>query len=272
MAIDWSGLRDPAPGTLVRARETAHFAVQWVARAARANLPAAADDSHTALAWDAQLVALVSAPFPNGARAGLRLAPLELAVLGKGRSERLALDGRAAGMVDAWLDAALAAHGLEPASPVELPYAIPARPLADSRELAQLARWFAAAAELVGELRAKYREFRPGPGPVRCWPHHFDIAVLVGLEQGDAESSRSIGIGVSPGDEYYAQPYAYVSPYPRPVAPQLPALPPGGHWHTRDFFGAVATADALLAEREPRAALSAVIDAAFQAGRRWLDV
>lgn len=272
MAIDWSGLRDPAPAQLVQARETAHYAVQWLARAARANLPAAPDDSHTALAWDAQLEALASAPFPNGAKVGLRLAPLELAVHGQRRGEQLALDGRAADRVDAWLDAALAAHGLEPASQVALPYAVPARPLADSRELAQLARWFAAAAEVLEALRVKYRDFRPGPSPVRCWPHHFDIAVLVGLEEGDAESSRSIGIGCSPGDAYYAQPYAYVSPYPRPKAPQLPPLPPGGHWHTRDFFGAVATADALLAERDPRAALGEVIDAAFEAGRRWLDV
>ena len=40
MAIDWSSLRDPAPGTLVQARETAHCALQWVAKAARANLRA----------------------------------------------------------------------------------------------------------------------------------------------------------------------------------------------------------------------------------------
>jgi hypothetical protein len=272
MAIDWSGLRDPAPQTLVPPRETAHFAVQWAAKAARANLPASPDDSHTALAWDAELGALASAPFPNGMRVGVRIAPLELAVYTGAGVQRLALDGREARAVDAWLDSALAAQGLKPATPVVLPYEIPARPLAKLPGLEQLARWVAASAEVLEAVRTKYRKLHPGPGPVRCWPHHFDIAVLVGLEEGGAESSRSIGIGVSLGDEYYPQPYAYVSPYPRPQAAQLPALPPGGHWHTRDFFGAVATADALLAQPDPRAALVEVIEAAFQAGRRWLDV
>jgi hypothetical protein len=105
---------------------------------------------------------------------------------------------------------------------------------------------------------------------VRCWPHHFDIAILVGLEEGHAESARSIGIGVSPGDEYYAEPYAYVSPYPRPDVSGLPALPPGGRWHTRDFFAAVATASDILALPNPRAGLTAIIDAAFETGLRRL--
>jgi hypothetical protein len=269
MAIDWSSLRQPAPGTLTQAREIAHCAVQWVAKAARANLPAAPDDSHSALAWDAGYAALASAPFSDGARIGLRLAPLELAVLGD--RERLALDGRSTGAVDAWLDAALGTHGLKPASQVALPYEVAPRPLRKLPELAALARWYGAAAEVLEEVRGKTAELRPGPGPVRCWPHHFDIAVLVRLEEGEAESARAIGIGISPGDAYYAQPYAYVSPYPAPKNPRPPALPPGGHWHTQDFFAAVATADALLAQGDPRAALVAVIDAAVQTERRWLD-
>jgi len=271
MAFDWSGLREPAPGTLVAARETAHYAAQWVAKAARANLRAAPDDSHTALAWDARLQALSSARFADGTKIGLRLAQLELAVLYGGVGEGLALDGRAAGEVDAWLDAQLAARSLKPASRVALPYAIPERPLRKLPGLGALARWYAAAAEALEAVRVKHGALRPGPSPVRCWPHHFDIAVLVRLEEGEAESARAIGIGVSPGDAYYAQPYAYISPYPAPKDARLPALPPGGHWHTQDFFAAVASADALLAQGDPRAALDAVIDAAFATERRWLD-
>ena len=59
-----------------------------------------------------------------------------------------------------------------------------------------------------------------------CWPHHFDIATLVKLEDGQPANARSIGVGVSPGDEYYAQPYVYVSPWPRFDAGKLPDLPP----------------------------------------------
>ena len=78
MAVDWSSLRDPAPGTLVQARETAHCALQWVAKAARANLRAAPDDSHTALVWDADRAALMTQPLKKGVRVGLRVGILDL--------------------------------------------------------------------------------------------------------------------------------------------------------------------------------------------------
>jgi hypothetical protein len=271
MAGDWSGLRQPAPGALTGAREVAHCAVQWATKAARANLPAAPDDSHSALSWDAGMGALESASLPWGTRVGVQLGLLELIVTQDGKAETLALDGCTTGTVNDWLDLKLAARGLKPASAAKLPYEVAHRPLKNDPGLAALAGWFAAAAEVLEEVRAKTASIRPGPGPVRCWPHHFDIAVLVSFDAGGGESARSIGIGVSPGDQYYPQPYAYVSPYPAPRNPKLPALPPAGHWHTRDFFAAVATGEALLAERDPRAALLAVIDSAFEAGRGWLD-
>ena len=270
MGFDWSSLREPAPTALVEARGVAHCALQWVARAARANLRSELDDSHSALTWDAGLGALVGAPLPKETRVSLQLATLELDVTTHdGKAERLALDGCTTGMVNDWLDLKLEAQGLKPASQAALPYEVPPRPLRHVPELAGLARWFGAAEEVLEEVRGKTADIRPGPGPVRCWPHHFDIALLVRLEKGAAKSARSIGVGVSPGDGYYPQPYAYVSPYPAPKNPKLPALPPGGHWHKKDFFAAVATAEALLAERDPRAALVAVIDAAFEAERRW---
>jgi hypothetical protein len=273
--MDWSVLRQPAPGELGAAREVAHWAAQWATRAARANLAPAPDDSHSALAWDAGLGALVSAPLTAGskagARVGLQLALLQLILIHGGGTELLHLEGCTPRTVDDWLDLKLGALGLKPASGVKLPYKVPPRPLRSEPGLAALARWFGAAADVLEEARARHARFRPGPSPVRLWPHHFDIALLVLLDPGPAESARSIGIGVSPGDGYYAQPYAYISPYPAPRNPQLPALPPGGHWHTNDFLAAVATADELLAQPDPRAALIDVIDAGFEAGRRWLD-
>jgi hypothetical protein len=268
MAFDWSGLSEPAPGTLVAAREVAHYAAQWPSRAARANLAPTVDDSHSALAWDSGLGALVSAPLPRKTRVALQLATLELIVIHDGKVELHPLEGSTPRSVDDWLDLKLAALGLKAASRVKLPYEVPPRPLANEPGLAALAHWFAAASEVLEEVRMRHVE--AWPGPVLCWPHHFDIALLLPVSRGSGGPARSIGVGVSPGDGYYPQPYAYVSPYPAPSKPKLPALPPGGHWHTEGFFGAVATAEALLAERDPRAALLAVIDAAFEAGRGWL--
>ncbi|MGH8747190.1 MAG: hypothetical protein ACREUK_11965, partial [Burkholderiales bacterium] len=243
--------------------------LQWPSKAARANLAPAPDDSHSALAWDAGLGALVSAPLANGVRVGLQLGVLELIVTHEGKTDLLTLEGCTPHTVDDWLDLKLRAQKLKAASAARLPYQVAPRELKNEPGLAALARWFAAAAEVLEEVRARHAVLRPSA--VVCWPHHFDIALVLPLGPGAAGLACSIGVGVSPGDQYYAQPYAYVSPYPAPKAPQPPALPPGGHWHTKDFFGAVATAEALLGERDPRAALLAVIEAAFEAGRSCLD-
>ena len=57
---------------------------------------------------------------------------------------------------------------------------------------------------------------------------------------------RAVGIGVSPGDEFYSQPYAYISPWPPLSATNLPSLPQPGRWHTRGFVGVVATGEEIV--------------------------
>jgi hypothetical protein len=45
---------------------------------------------------------------------------------------------------------------------------------------------------------------------------------------------------MSPGDDYYDEPYFYVNVYPVPSKDRLVArLDGGGTWHTRDWIGAV---------------------------------
>ncbi|WIY00930.1 hypothetical protein QRX60_43935 [Amycolatopsis mongoliensis] len=46
------------------------------------------------------------------------------------------------------------------------------------------------------------REFAPDSTPI-LWPEHFDVAIT--LDQ--------VNYGVSPGDQYVAEPYAYVGPF-----------------------------------------------------------
>jgi hypothetical protein len=274
MATSWQFLRNPGPTTLAAARSLAHRAAQWPSLAARANLPAVPDDSHTSLGWDADRAALLSPPLKKSVRVGLRIGIHELIFVHGEKVESFALAGTSDAEAGKWLDEKLAGEGLAPASGIKLPYELPStlfgRPADEAPQLAALAGWFAAGAEVLEELRRKHARFKPGP--VRCWPHHFDIAILFGLEAGDPERARSIGVGLSPGDEYYAQPYVYVSPYPKPDTENLPALPPGGRWHTRDFFAAVTTGTDLLALPDPRKALMAVIEAAFDEGTRRLHV
>lgn len=72
--------------------------------------------------------------------------------------------------------------------------------------------------------------------PVHIWPHHFDMAVLLSFPL-----DKSIGVGFSPGDKSYNQPYWYVSPWPYPTftPPHLEI----GFWHTHEWTGAVLTAE-----------------------------
>lgn len=74
--------------------------------------------------------------------------------------------------------------------------------------------------------------------PVRTWPHHFDMATLVKVEGNpDPELAKSIGVGLSTGDETYQEPYFYVTPWPYPDREKpLPELP-AGEWHAADRTG-----------------------------------
>jgi hypothetical protein len=258
-------LRNPEPTTLAAARELAHRGVQWATRAARANLDPVPDDSHSALSLHPAKAAFLSQPLKGGVQVGLRVAVLELVFTKGASTEALSLATNTDAEVAAWLDEKLGQASLKPASGTKLPYAMPslsfARAMDEGPRLAALAAWFAAGAEVLDELRTKYKRYKPGPS--RCWPHHFDLALVVDLDPQNAKDARAIGIGLSPGDDYYAQPYFYLSPFPKPDTDNLPPLPPAGRWHMREFFGAVATGVELLALEDPQAALFQVLDAAF---------
>jgi hypothetical protein len=55
-------------------------------------------------------------------------------------------------------------------------------------------------------------------------------------------AGRSVGIGLSPGDHYYDEPYFYVSAYPSSAPEALPPWDELGHWHTTEFTSLILTA------------------------------
>jgi len=271
----WASLGGVDPLALTSARRLAHRAAQWATRAARANLPAAADDSHSALTWKASERALLSAALGGtggDARVGVRLNPLDLVFAADDDfGSMLRLRELSDGEAQMWLDTALARRGLKKAGGVALPYEVegddPRARYAAERErpgLAELSRWFGAAAETLENLRFSFAALKPGP--LLLWPHHFDIATLVQLDPGN----RSIGVGFSPGDEFYPQPYFYVSPYPRPETPPSGRLDPIGHWHTEGFVGAIATGGEILQTTDRGAAIAEFLHNAFESARAQL--
>jgi hypothetical protein len=104
-----------------------------------------------------------------------------------------------------------------------------------AEEFGLLSDWYENAAGLLASAREDWK----GASPVRCWPHHMDIATLILIDKGlEPEEGRTIGVGLSPGDSSYGEPYWYVSPWPPPTS-DLPSLHSAGFWHTEGWTGAV---------------------------------
>jgi hypothetical protein len=200
------------------ARIQLHWAAQAVAGVGRTLLVPRVDDSHTTFTWSPVLGALVQEPF-NSITAGLRLRDLTLLA----NADELPLQGRT-------LDHAFAFMESQFATPLKRPDVdLPDHPVAhgakfdaDATHLAELARLYDEAAAILGGIGT----------PVRCWPHHFDIATLL------TYSDHTIGIGFSPGDAGSPEPYYYVTRWPYPDPARLGALK-NGRWNTTGWTGAV---------------------------------
>lgn len=267
------------PTTLGLARALVHRAVQFPTLAARANLDPVADDSHSNLGWDNDRQAFVSQPLRgrSGACAVIvSLSPLSLIIEdGDGGLDQFSLHGSSTHDTHAWFEGALSRSGLTSASTVVLPYELPTDVAAVDRfntdglteQLNALAGWYSLANASLTKFVGELGDLEPGPSPIRCWPHHFDIATYVGLEEGDFETARGVGVGMSPGDDAYGQPYFYINPWPHLDPTSLPDLPPPGHWHTSGFVGAIATGKEVLTLPDINAGLSQFISGAFSVGR-----
>lgn len=255
--MSWQTLGAVAPDALVDARLQLHHAAQGVASAGVTFLEPEPDDSHPNFGWWDSCAALVGRSLPGAnVRIGLRPADLSLLVVdAAGRSsDELALDGRTLDDAYAWLESATTSAGAElPAGGLtRASYEIPSHPAAAGAPFslepqavfAELSGWFANGHHALVELAKRL----PGASEVRCWPHHFDLGALaVVATHSDGSLAKSVGIGLSPGDDGYAEPYVYVSPWPYPEPAALPPLPCGGAWHTEGHTSAVLTGSQLLA-------------------------
>ncbi len=252
--VPWPLVGSLDPASLADARLEAHHAAQLVVHLSIAYLPAAPDDSHTNLEWMPGQ-ALAGHPIPGSPsfRGALRLDPLILMLLGESGDvlDEYRLEGRTLLQALRWLRERMPDFGMDPGRLAgQTHYEIPAHPVGEGAAFQghatrgrELARYYHGAARALAEIAAARRD----ASPVRCWPHHFDIATLITLAPG-----RTVGAGLSPGDGSYAEPYYYVSPYPHPKGP-LPHLGQGA-WHTNGWVGAVLTgsqvARALDADRQ----------------------
>lgn len=247
-----------SPKDLGEARLELHHAVQLLAAFGQTHVPPRDDDSHRSMTWDPEARVFLSEPTegdgpsvrawfrPVGFTAGVR-------VDGEDRSGfsllGLTQDEAYATLAERIAEVPGGAGG----APLGRPeYEMPGHAVAEGAaftggapgHLEALAEWYAGAYENL-EVLVNTEEHVT---QVRCWPHHFDIAVLMLLDpEKGAADGRSVGVGMSPGDGGYAEPYWYVTPHPTPTEPPLAELPSGGHWHTEGWFGGVLTGSAVAA-------------------------
>ena len=103
---EWRPLYGIDKVRLSEARLQAHYAAQWLARAARAYVPPQPDDGHTSLSWDRVFDGFVTHPLKGGMRLSLQVTNLSLALRdGDGTSvvESIFLNGRSDAQVRQWL-------------------------------------------------------------------------------------------------------------------------------------------------------------------------
>jgi hypothetical protein len=249
MTGTWPIVRPVSADRLAAARLQLHHAAQIVSSVGISFLPPVSDDSHTGFTWRSAGGLLVGEGPTATQRFGLvarHCTLVQCDVEGKVAAE-FRMAGQSVASAYDWLRAQLRGLGLDPGRLTRTKhYEIPAHPVSagapfdtsDAEAFDTLSRWY----EVGARLAALSLADSGTPGEVRIWPHHFDIAALTVLA---GEPRRTVGIGMTPGDEWYAEPYVYVGPYPYPSYRALPPLPDGGTWHTTSWFGAVLTASAL---------------------------
>ena len=259
------------PTRLEEARVSLHWAAQLVSAPGTTLLPPDPEHVRTNLAWDARLGLLAGRNVGTPRRrAGLVFEALELVVL-EGDRERasMALAGHTLEDALEWLGAEIGGD----ATGLRLPkHQMPSHPAGDGSVFAdaapeartELAAWFADGSSTLIEALSD----EPEASPVRCWPHHFDVASLISLDPGTpGTNARTIGVGLSPGDCSYDQPYFYVTPWPYPSPSSLPELEGGAQWHTEGWTGAVLTGERVVAsgEDEQHSTVRRAIDEALAA-------
>lgn len=234
---------------LLRARQLSHATVQWPSRAARANLEPKADDSHSNLCWNEDQYAFVSHFLDIDQRIQLGFSfkshsliwIVDITVV-----DSLNLTGVTEHAIKSWCDRHLSEAGLQTTGQVEMPYELDSVDFAGfaaanaAVELRSLGAWYSRAHSVLTTLGDRFQSIAVSSPDIRCWPHHYDLAALFVLDGGDPENARSIGVGLSPGDENYAEPYFYCTPWPTPS--QLPAAPSPLYWHTEGFTSLVCVA------------------------------
>lgn len=266
----WTDTGQAPPKSLTATRIQAHYGALILGSAAHAVLEPKADSSHTNLGFENGKLKTWPVRKDAGSELQLHLSTLELSVPESSTPRsRWPLAGQTLDRAFDWVGTKLARDAREgtPFALREYPDAPESTirsgaPFDDAvaLELSELSLWFENASGLMESLRSSF----PNLTSPRIWPHHFDLGVLIAL---DGSSEKTIGLGMSPGDQNYDQPYFYCSPYPSPgldaAVPELSV----GSWHRSGFLSAVLTATELQSQDSQEQAAHEYLESAIAACR-----
>jgi hypothetical protein len=242
----WRTIQNTNLDKIKKVRLQLHQACQMLAATGISFVDKEADDSHTNLEWVEELNAFESSPF--GSHKQLRLAvnfeDFKLILLDEDHDfSEFELNGKTEEQAITWYKNALKSSNFDP-SPftMKIHYDITeteqakglAFDLFDPASFLEFSNHYVNANLLLKNIASQ----NPGSSPVRCWPHHFDLGMIITVEK-----IKSIGVGFSPGDDHYDEPYYYVSPWPYPDYSLLnnEDLPGEGIWHITGFVSAILT-------------------------------
>ena len=284
MDTSWHITGKIKPQDLTESRLQLHYAIQFIGATGAALAEPLPDYSHTCLDWNPDLAVFIGAPIRATKPFRVALNPVTLtSILLDSKGEAIAslalvqktlVDGMS------WHQGEISKLGAD-ASKIEFlsypPDDFPDHPLAQgdvfpgeryAEKSSQAGRqeltdYYANTHRLLQELVDATED----ASPIHIWPHHFDMAILISLSGKKDGEPMTIGLGMSPGDVNYNEPYWYVSPYPYPKLENLPPLDGHGFWHTEDWVGAVLTASKLTQdsaeaqEEQVRAFLQSALEA-----------
>lgn len=267
----WSKLSEVDPIALADTRLTLHWSAQLIGAVGFAFADPAPDDSHSNFLWDTANRRFLGRPLPGGTRVFIELHEFEAGIVDSEDVEhrRFPLVGKTLTEAYGELESGLSILQFSGTTLRTPSYDLPAHPVQSGAafdepnfdHLKAFRAWYGAAYDALHSIAAQHE----GASEVRGWPHHFDLATLIGLdENAHHEEARSVGVGFSPGDAETAEPYFYVTPWPAPASDQLTKLNVG-HWNTEGWTGAVLTATELRSESDPESSVSEFLNTALSA-------
>lgn len=219
---EWQAAGEVDPRALGEARGQAQNAVHWLARLAHSYREPEPERRHVLLSFDAARRAFVTQPFADGVTVEVRLPALEMQFREGDRPvpHVLAVEGHSPAKVEAWVLVELLHRGIDrDRFSKTLPYdahnlmtgdTVEYSPETCAKELDELAQWLGNAGAVLGQLGNAMSADGVTPGLV-CWPEQFHVGMTIPVEPDGAVSDKALRVGLSAGDERYAEPYFFVA-------------------------------------------------------------